>query len=103
MPENPAIVDQESISDLAELGAGRVVVDGHRLVTRIAAGGNQGTVHHPHQGPMERRVGEKSSHCREPGCDVIGQRRAGPAPEQHNRRVGAEKGRSGRFIDLGVA
>ncbi len=102
MTQNPPIVEQKRIGNLPQLAAGRVVVDGHRLVARIAAGGHQRTVHHPHQCPVQRRVGDKGSHRGKPGCNLLGQGRASPAGEQQDRRLGAQQHFPGRFVDLGV-
>ena len=51
-----------------ELSAGRLVIYGHRLVTGVAAGGDQGAIRSLHQGPMQRRVSQEGPHAGEPGA-----------------------------------
>ncbi len=72
MPENPPIVNQERVGDLAQLSAGRFIRNGHWLVARIATGSHQRTARQPHQGSMQRRVGDERSHGGKSRCNLLG-------------------------------
>ena len=95
--QNVAVVEQECVGDVFEPRLRFVIVDRNRLFAQIGGGHHQGA--HARIGKqqvLQRRIGQKHSQPRNPGCDRRGDSIAWSCPRQHDgprRRL-----QQGRFL-----
>ena len=100
---DPAVVHQEDVGDLAETLEGLVVVDGHRLVGRVAGGHHQRHARFAQEDVVQRRVRQEETDERILTRDLGGQSRLLPARDEHDRPLDGGQQRAVLIGELGDA
>ena len=77
---------QEEISDAAEFGTRRGIIDDLRLVGKIAAGHDDGPIDAAKDQMMQRRIGQHEAERHDAWRNTLRQGDIAPPIEQHDRR-----------------